>query len=85
MPGVGNRDSVPAMLTPGEAVLPKRLTDNLMHSNDRTSSGAQEVHVHHHNTFNVHAMDSEGVDRVLEKHSDTFEKHFSNHVRKMNH
>jgi hypothetical protein len=85
VPGVTNFDSVPAMLTPGEAVLPKRLTDNLMHGNTGESSGAKEIHVHHHNTFKVQALDSEGVDRVLTKHSDTFERHFTNHVRKMNH
>jgi hypothetical protein len=84
VPGVTNFDSVPAMLTPGEAVLPKRLTDNLMHSN-QGNSGAQEIHVHHHTTNHIQALDSESMDRVLTKHSSTVEKHFNDHVRRMNH
>ncbi len=83
VPGVGNKDNVPAMLTPGEAVLPKRMTERL--SQPSGSSGAQEIHVHHHATYHVQALDSDGVSAVLEKHGEQFAEHASNHIRKMNH
>jgi hypothetical protein len=84
VPGVGNRDSVPAMLTPGEAVLPKRLTENLTHA-ARSGSSGQEIHVHNHFSPQIHAVDAEGVDRMLEKHGEKFNEHAANHIRKMNH
>jgi hypothetical protein len=83
VPGVTRGDTVPAMLTPGEAVLPKRLTEKLTHaSND--SSGGPDIHIHHHATYHVQALDSDGVDRVLQQHGDKFAEHASNHIRRMN-
>jgi hypothetical protein len=86
VPGSGNGDTVPAMLTPGEAVLPKALTEGLSNAarNGNLGGGGGEVHVHHAHTYNIHAMDSEGVDRVLREHGDKFAAHAENHVRKMN-
>lgn len=84
VPGAGNRDSVPAMLTPGEAVLPKRLTENLTHAS-RSGSSGQEIHVHNHFSPQIHAVDADGVDRMLEKHGEKFNQHAENHIRKMNH
>jgi len=85
VPGVALSDTVPAMLTPGEAVLPKNLTDGLMKASQHGTMGeSNAIHVHHHNTFHVQALDSQGVDRVLTEHAGTFAKHFNNHVRRMN-
>jgi hypothetical protein len=86
VPGSGNGDTVPAMLTPGEAVLPKALTEGLSNAAQHGSlgNGGQEVHVHHHATYHVQAMDSEGVDRVLKEHGDKFAEHAAHHIRKMN-
>jgi hypothetical protein len=30
-------------------------------------------------------LDSEGVDKVLTEHKETFHRHFEEHVRRMNH
>jgi hypothetical protein len=83
VPGVTLGDTVPAMLTPGEAVLPKSLTESLTHRS-RSGSMGGEVHLHVHQTNHVQALDSEGVDRVLTEHRDTFAKHFNDHVRRLN-
>jgi hypothetical protein len=85
VPGVTRGDSVPALLTPGEAVLPKSLTDNLRSAaRSGNTGGGGEVHLHAHFTPHIEALDADGVDRVLTKHRDTFAKHFHDHVRKMN-
>ncbi len=78
VPGVGNTDSVPAMLTPGEAVLPKSLTEGLRNAGRSGSGGGGEIHVHTHFSPQIHAVDSEGVDRM-------FHEHTLNHLRKFNH
>ncbi len=82
VPGIGNQDNVHAMLTPGEAVLPKKMVENLSHATGNSKSG--DTHVHIHSSPTVHALDSEGMSRVLDKHSDTLAQHFNNHLRKMN-
>lgn len=86
VPGSGNGDTVPAMLTPGEAVLPKALTEGLSNAarNGNLSGGGGEVHVHNHFSPQIHAVDSDGVDRLLKQHGDKFAAHAENHVRKMN-
>jgi hypothetical protein len=85
VPGTANTDSVHAMLTPGEAVLPKNLTDNLRSAARSGNMGQSgEVHVHIHQTNHVQALDSEGMDRVLDAHKDRLTQHFNDHVRKMN-
>lgn len=86
VPGVGVGDVVPAMLTPGEGVVPKGVMEGLskMAKNGGMDQQASHVHIAAHFTPTVHAMDSEGVDRVLEKHQQTFQKHFQRTLRKMN-
>ena len=84
VPGVTKGDTVPAMLTPGEAVLPKKLTENLTHAARSGSSGGPEIHVHNHFSPRIHAVDAEGVDRMLEKHGEKFNQHAEDHIRKMN-
>lgn len=86
VPGVENGDVVPARLTPGEAILPKQLTEHLTNAAKfgRTGDSSGDVHVHvtHHST--VHALDSDGMERVLSKHSHAIAKHVNNHFRRMN-
>jgi hypothetical protein len=72
------------MLEPGEGVLPKRLMEGLNRSAGGADSSGGETHVHHHNTYHLQSLDSEGMDRVLTKHSETVARHFDNHVRRMN-
>jgi hypothetical protein len=84
VPGVELGDVVPAMLTPGEAVLPKNIVDHFKNSgNNDNNSGVTHVH-HHRNEFHMHAIDGVSVERMLDKHSDKFEKHVESHFRKRN-
>ena len=83
VPGVTRGDSVPAMLTPGEAVLPKRLTDSLMHP-ARSSESGNPVHIDHTSHYTIHAIDGASVQGMLERHADTFTEHFHSQVRHLN-
>ena len=82
VPGYRDYDSVPAMLTPGEAVLPKGLTDKLT----KSSSGG-EVH-NHHNTMHVvqhvQTIDGDGMRQALDKNAAVLTKHFHSTMRKQN-
>jgi hypothetical protein len=75
VPGVGSGDTVPAMLTPGETVVTKALTDQVKGS---TGGGGH--------TFNfapaIHAVDAEGVDRMLKKHQAVFSANMTSILRK---
>ena len=86
VPGVENGDVVPARLTPGEAVIPKELTEQLTHAarfgDNSKQSGGTQVHVHY--APQIHAIDGPSVRRMLDDHQDDFHNHFENHVRKMN-
>jgi hypothetical protein len=86
VPGFGHGDTVPAMLTPGEGVVPKGVMEGLsnMAKTGGMSGGGAHVQMAAHFAPTVHAMDSEGVDRVLEKHADQFHKQFQRTLRKMN-
>jgi hypothetical protein len=86
VPGVGKGDVVPAMLTPGEGVVPKGVMEGLsqMARNGNMNQSGGDFHMQAHFSPTVHAMDAEGVDRVLEKHQETFQKHFQRSLRKMN-
>jgi hypothetical protein len=84
VPGVERGDVVPARLTPGEAILPKQLTENLTRASQGGSSGSGDVHVHVHQTNHLHAIDGDGVGQMLEKHADTFSRHLEGQLRKMN-
>jgi hypothetical protein len=86
VPGVGRGDTVPAMLTPGEAVLPKGLTEQLTNAAKFGDGGATPpVQVNHTHHYTIHAIDGASVKGMLEDHADTFHQHFEHHVRKMNH
>ncbi len=86
VPGVGNGDIVPARLEPGEGVLTKRQMEGVINQakfgNGDNSGG--DVHIHHHQTNHIHAIDGASVRGMLEKHGDEFARHANNHIRKMN-
>ncbi|MGA9070770.1 MAG: hypothetical protein WB424_10975, partial [Terracidiphilus sp.] len=88
VPGTGTGDIVPAMLTPGEGVVPKGVMEglsNLAKSGGLSGGPAHVTHIHRvHFAPTIHALDSDGVDTVLEKHQATFQKHFENVLRKQN-
>jgi hypothetical protein len=85
VPGVGRGDIVPAMLTPGEAVLPKSLTEGLTTAaRSGHMGGGSTYHVHVRPTYHVNTIDGDGMADVLDKHSDKLQKHFEHAVRKMN-
>jgi hypothetical protein len=83
VPGVENFDSVNAKLTPGETVIPKQMTERL---NRAAEGGDSKPHVHVHVSHNpvIQALDSQGMDRVLEKHADKLSRHVEHTLRKMN-
>jgi hypothetical protein len=78
IPGAG---AVPIIGHGGETVVTKALTDRVNASEGKGSSSKQvHAHVHIHAT----AMDAEGMERVLTKHSSVINKHVSHQLRKMN-
>ena len=80
IPGIG---AVPIIGHGGETVVTKALTDRVESSERGGGKGSGSQ-----NTWNfsptVHAMDAEGVDRVLAKHSSVFQRHIAATVRRMN-
>ena len=86
VPGVGNGDTVPAMLTPGEGVVPGGVMDGLsrMARSGDLGAGGKHFHAHVSPTYHLQALDAEGMDKVLAKHSQTISKHVGNELRKMN-
>ena len=84
VPGVGIGDIQPAMLTPGEAVLPKNMTEKLSRASDDSGDSGHHIHVHHTNHYTVHAIDGASVEGMLNKHASTFHKHVENQLRRMN-
>jgi hypothetical protein len=75
VPGMGTGDTVPAMLTPGETVVTKSLTDQV-----RNSRGGNGHTVNYAPT--IHAVDSDGVQDMLEKHEAVFTAHVMSTLRK---
>ena len=86
VPGAGRGDTVPAMLEPGEGVVPGGVMDglrNMARSGDM-GGGGTHYHLHAPVTLTAHALDSQGMDRVLNQHGDKLQKHFESALRKMN-
>jgi hypothetical protein len=86
VPGVGRGDIVPTMTTPGEGIVPGGVMDGLR--NMARSGGFERgptISVRAHFAPTIHALDADGVDAVLEKHADKFQRHFENTLRRMNH
>jgi hypothetical protein len=85
VPGIGRGDRVPAMLTPGEGIVPGGVMDGLRSmARSGNMGGGQTIHVRAHFAPTVHALDADGVDKVLSKHADKFRKHLEGELRKMN-
>jgi len=86
VPGIGNRDTVPAMLTPGEGVVPGGVMDGLRKvANNGGFEGSKQPPVLHVSpTYNIQALDNKGVQRTLRNNTSTLTKHFRNEVRKLN-
>ncbi len=88
VPGIGRGDVVPALLSPGEGIIPGGVMDGLSKLAREGGMGGSGNHYHVHGVQfapQVHALDADGVDAVLEKHQATFQKHFENTLRKMSH
>jgi hypothetical protein len=84
VPGVGRGDIVPAKLTPGEAVIPKQMTERLSRAADDGPSQRGPVHLHVHHSTTVHAIDAQGMDRVLQKNAAVLNQHLTRELRKLN-
>lgn len=85
VPGTGHGDTVPAMLTPGEGVVPGGVMDGLRTmARDGGFSQKPGVTVHVRPTYHVNTIDGDGMHDALEKHSDQLQRHFENTLRKMN-
>ena len=85
--GVGRGDSVPAMLEPGEGVVPGGVMDGLskMARSGDMAGGGTHYHVTTQPTYHLQALDTAGMAKILDTHSATLSKHVSNELRKMNH
>jgi len=87
VPGVGTGDTVPAMLTPGEGVVPGGVMDGLSEmarAGTLGAGGGTHVHVHFRPTYHVSTIDGDGIRGVLKKHSQEFAQHVHGELRKMN-
>jgi hypothetical protein len=85
VPGIGRGDVVPAMLTPGEGVVPGGVMDglrNVAHNGGFGQSPSMTVHVRP--TYHVNTIDGDGMRGALEKHSAQLQQHFETAVRRMN-
>jgi hypothetical protein len=85
VPGVEKGDTVPAMLTPGEGVIPKPVMDGLSNAARSGNVGSgHTTHVHVRPVYHVNAIDTSGFKAAVEKHTDVLERHFEHVVRRMN-
>lgn len=84
VPGVERADIVPAMLTPGEAVIPRQMTERLNRAaSDEDSGPRREVHIHVHHSPTIHALDSDGMERALRKNVSVITDHINRHITRM--
>jgi len=86
VPGVGRGDIVPAMLSPGEGIVPGSMMARLdaMSRAGNMGTAGPTYHLHMTNHMNASALDADGVDTVFEKHADKIQGHFQNALRRMN-
>jgi hypothetical protein len=82
VPGVEKGDTVPAMLTPGEGVIPKQTMENLKHASQPSQT---VVHLHYNNENHVNTIDGDGMKDALEKNHDVFAEHVHKTLRAGNH
>lgn len=81
VPGVGRGDIVPAMLEPGEGIVPKRMMDA---ARSGGPDGGPRYAVSVHFSPKIHAIDGPSVERMLDKHADKFQRRLESTIRKMN-
>jgi len=85
VPGIGNRDTVPAMLTPGEHVADRQLTEGLRNMVRDGGGGPRHVvHLNYRPTYHVNTIDGNGIRDTLQQHADEFHQHFEQTIRRMN-
>jgi hypothetical protein len=85
VPGVGRGDIVPAMLTPGEHVADKELTDGLRGMvKNGGAGGGHTTHLHYRTTYHVQTIDGDGIRATLKTHADEFSAHIQNELRRRN-
>ena len=73
------------MLEPGEGVVPGGVMDGLRSmARSGNMGGGTHMHAHVNPTYNLQALDTDGMQKVLDKHNDTINKHVTNTLRKMN-
>lgn len=85
VPGTGRGDVVPAMLTPGEGVVPGGVMDGLSKmARDGSMGGSSSTHIHVKYSPQVTAVDSRGVEKMLKSHGKQFSNEFHRQVRRMN-
>jgi hypothetical protein len=86
VPGTGRGDVVPAMLTPGEGVVPGSVMAGLsdMARSGRMGGNGNTVHVHVRPTYNVNTIDGDGMQAALTKHTDVLTRHMERSLRRMN-
>jgi hypothetical protein len=85
VPGFGKGDKIPAMLEPGEGVVPGGVMDGLRNmARSGTMSAGSHYHAHVNPTYNLQALDASGMDKVLDTHHDTLQRHVEKTIRKMN-
>jgi hypothetical protein len=78
---IGGSGAVPIMAHAGETVVTKALTDQVK----AAESGAGSGDTHFHYAPQVHAIDGDGVEKMLNQHAGKFAKAMSSHLRRMNH
>lgn len=85
VPGMGRGDIVPAMLEPGEGVVPGGVMDGLRNvARNGGFDGGSATNIHLNYSPTVHAVDSRGVEKMLKNHGNEFKKKFHDEVRRMN-
>jgi len=85
VPGIGHGDVVPALLSPGEGIVPGGVMDGLR--NIARNGGFQTqptVHLHVSTTNHVNTIDGDGMQAALDKNADVVHQHVQNSLRKMN-
>jgi len=83
VPGSGSGDTVPSLLSPGETVVTRALTEKVAQSQGGGQMGGQG-HVIQHSPYNVSTMDSRGFSSMLQKHDAEFQAHAVATMRKLN-
>ena len=87
VPGIGHGDTVPAMFTPGEGIVPGSTMDKLnglARAGGLDAPGRATLQVHYRPTYHVNTIDASGVRGMLKKHGGEFSRHLNDEVRKLN-